>query len=250
VYLTWDFGWCLCLLFFRLLYRYRRYGMERVPRTGPVIFVSNHQSHFDPPLVGLLTGDRPFAAMARSTLADVKLLALLMRMLGAIPLKQGEGDSAAFKAALGELESGRCVMLFPEGSRTRDGSIRPFKRGVTLLIKRSGATVLPIAVEGAFDAWHIGSKLPKLRGRIEVMAGNPMSAEELLRDGPDAALAILRRQIEMLRLELRAGMRDRSRGKHPSPGPADQPFWDAEGAEQTVQGEVAQIRADRVPTEP
>lgn len=225
VYLTWDAGWCVCWLFFRVFYRFRRFGMENVPREGPVIFVSNHQSHFDPPLVGLVTGDRPFAAMARSTLANSKVLALLMRMLGAIPLKQGEGDSAAFKVAFAELAAGRCVMLFPEGSRTRNGAIGPFKRGVSLLIKRSGATVLPIAVEGAHDVWTIGRNLPRLRGWIEVKAGQPISAEELLRDGPDAALAILRRQIEALRLELREHLRERTRGKYPAPGAGDTPFW-------------------------
>lgn len=231
VCVVWDGGWCLCLLFFRLLYRFRRHGMQNVPRTGPIIIVSNHQSHYDPPIVGLVTGDRPFAAMARSTLANSKIIAFLMKLLGAIPLKQGEGDSAAFKVAFAELQAGRTVMLFPEGSRTRDGSIKPFKRGVSLLIKRSGAMVLPVALEGAFDVWTIGAKRPKWHGWIESMAGEPISAEELLRDGPDAALEILRRRIEEMRLELRTRIRARTRGKYPAPGPGDVPYWELESQE-------------------
>lgn len=227
LYATWDFGFCVLQVFFGVLYRLRRHHVERVPREGPLIFVSNHQSHFDPPLVGMVGVDRPHRSFARSTLFKFKPFAWLISLFGAIPLRQGESDAAAFKLALAELAAGRSVLIFPEGSRTRTGATGPFKRGVALLIKRSGATVQPVAIEGAFDAWRIGTKRPKLRGHIEAMAGHPVSAEDLLRDGPEAALESLRRQIEEMRMELRAIIRERSRGKYPAPGVADEPYWKA-----------------------
>lgn len=234
VYGVWDPGWCTVFTFFKLVYRYRRHGVELVPREGPVIFAVNHQSHFDPPMSGLFTVDRPFRGFARSTLFRFKPLAWLMYAFGAIPIRQGESDAVAMKAALKELEAGRCVLIFPEGTRSPDGTIKPFKRGVSVLIKRSRATVLPIAIEGAYDVWPIGTRFPKLRGRIEMMAGKPVGAEELLRDGPDAAIESLRRRIEEMRLELRRMLRETTKGKYPAPGPADVAYWekDAAGIEQ------------------
>jgi 1-acyl-sn-glycerol-3-phosphate acyltransferase len=228
IYTTWDFGFCILMVLMGFLYRFRRHGMKHVPREGPLIFVSNHQSHFDPPMVGMVGVDRPHRGFARSTLFNFKPFAWLISVFGAIPLRQGEGDAAAFKIALSELAAGRSILIFPEGSRTRDGSTRPFKRGVSLLIKRSGATVQPVAIEGAFDVWKIGSKRPRLRGWIEVQAGPPITAEELMQGGPDAALETLRRNIETMRIELRASLRKRTRGTYPAPGPADKPYWEHE----------------------
>jgi len=228
LYCTWDLGFCFLMLTLKPLYRYRRSGMERIPREGPLIFISNHQSHFDPPMVGMVGVDRPHRGFARSTLFKFRPLAWLMSVFGAIPLRQGESDAAAFKIALKELEAGRSVLIFPEGSRTRDGMTQPFKRGLALLIKRSRATVQPVGIEGAHDAWTIGTSRPKLRGYIELMAGEPMSAETFLRDGPEQGLETLRRQIETMRLELRAKIRARSGGRFPAPGPADKPYWEAQ----------------------
>ena len=228
LYATWDFGYCILMAFFGLLYRYRRSGMHRIPREGPLIFVANHQSHFDPPMVGMVGVDRPHRSFARSTLLEFKPLAGLMWLFGAIPLRQGESDTAAFKLALKELEAGRSVLIFPEGTRTPDGTTRPFKRGTALLIKRSGATVQPVAVEGAHDVWKIGTTWPKLSGWIALMAGEPIGAAELMKLGPDDALEKLRRQIEEMRLQLRAELRQRTNGQYPPPGPGDQAYWETE----------------------
>jgi 1-acyl-sn-glycerol-3-phosphate acyltransferase len=209
--------------FFKIVYRIRLSGLENVPATGPVIFISNHQTHFDPCLVGLVATDRPFRAMARLSLFENPVLAWIMRGIGAIELERGKGDAGAMKAALAELEAGRTVMLFPEGTRTRDGAIGPFQRGVTLLIKKSGATVVPVAIEGAFDVWPIGRKLPLLCGRISVRAGQTIDAEALMKDGPDAACQRLWDTVNAMRLGLRAQLRRASGGRYPKAGPGDAP---------------------------
>ncbi len=211
----------LVWLFFKAVYRIQLIGRENVPTTGPIIYVANHQSHFDPCIVGLVVTDRPFSGMARATLFKNKILAWIMHGIGAIELEQGKGDAGAMKAALKELEAGRCVLIYPEGTRTRDGALGEFQRGAMLLIKRSGAPVVPVALEGAFDVWRIGQKLPKLSGRIMVQVAPAISAEDLMKDGPDTGLERLKNVIEGMRLGLRARLRRESGGRYPAPGPGD-----------------------------
>lgn len=210
--------------FFKIVYRIQLHGFEHIPGHGPVIYVSNHQTHFDPCLVGLVIRDRPFRAMARDTLFKNPIMSWIMHGIGAIELERGKGDAGAMKAALAELEAGRTVMLFPEGTRSRDGAIAPFHRGVMLIIKRSGAAVVPVAIEGAHGVWPYGQSKPQLSGRIAVMAGPAIPAEDLLINGPDAALDRLRREIDAMRIKLRGQLRRASGGRLPKPGPGDQPI--------------------------
>lgn len=227
VLLWWNGARGLCWLFMKLCYRLHTSGAEHVPLTGPIIYVSNHQSHFDPILVGIPVGDRPFSGMARDTLFRSKVFLWVMQGIGVIKLKRGESDTAAMKAALSELEAGRCVMLFPEGTRTRDGALGEFKRGVMLLIKRAPGSVriVPVAIEGAFDAWPTGRSNPRMFGRIAVKVGKSWVRDELLTNGPDAGLEQIRRAIETLRLAARQELRHASGGRHPKAGPGDEPYW-------------------------
>jgi 1-acyl-sn-glycerol-3-phosphate acyltransferase len=195
----------------RVLYRLRLEGRENVPETGPLIYVCNHQSHFDPPLVGVLVADRPSAFLARASLFKFKPFAWLIRTLNAIPLHRGQGSGGALRAAVAELEAGRCVLLFPEGTRTPDGAIGRFKPGFTFLAKRTGATVVPIAVEGARNVWPRERRLPHLRGWLALKVGRAIEAEELLADGADAAVDRIRTEIETMRQELRADLDRRRR---------------------------------------
>lgn len=208
-----------------VFYGIRRYGKKNVTPTGPAIYIANHQSHLDPPIVGVLIADRPFTSLARSSLFKNKVFGRVIRWLGAVPLQQGKGDTAAMKTALAELEQGRRILIFPEGSRTPDGTLQPFQRGVMLLIKRAKVPVIPVALDGAYDVWPIHNALPKLTGRVAVVAGNPIDPDELLADGADAALERLRRTIETMRLSLRKELRNCTGGRLPRPGAADEPYW-------------------------
>jgi 1-acyl-sn-glycerol-3-phosphate acyltransferase len=220
----------LILFFFSIFHRIRREGAEHVPPAGPVIYVANHQSHYDAPIVGVLVTDRPFSGMARSGLFKSRILGSIMRGIGSIELEQGKGDAGAMKAALAELELGRTVLIFPEGTRTKDGALSEFQRGVMLLIKRSRANVVPVAVEGAFDIWPIGSSRPKLSGRMAVKAAPAIPSHDLMANGPDVALEYLKRTIETMRMKLRADMRRATNGKFPPRGPGDLPYWERDNA--------------------
>jgi len=135
-------------------------------------------------------------------------------------LERGAADPGAMRAALHELAEGRLAIVFPEGTRTVDGRVGAFQRGVWLLIKRSGAPVLPVGVEGTFDAWPKGSG-PRRRGRIMLSIGEAIDNDRLLDMGVDDGLAHVRSQVDALRCEARTELRRRSRGRWPLPGPVD-----------------------------
>jgi len=173
----------LCLLFLKLCYRYRATGVERVPFSGPCIFISNHQSLLDPVINGCAVIDRQFTAIARAGLFKFKPFAWLMRSYGVIALKEDGGDAGAFRAALSELREGRTILIYPEGTRSPDGSLQPFRPGVALLIRRAKVPVVPMGIEGATEVWPRGQRFPRLSGRIEVEVGEPIPFEALPSDG-------------------------------------------------------------------
>jgi len=189
---------------FRTVLPTRVLGRENLPRTGGVLIVANHQSYLDPPLVGAWL-PRTCHFVAREGLFESRWLAPVIRGLNAIPVKEGgEPDAAAVRLVVELLEQGRAVILFPEGTRTHAGEVGAFKRGVALIIRRAGAPVLPAAIDGAFRAWPRGRRAPRPFTRLGVAYGEPIPAEGLLRDGPDAALDRLREEVVRLQRTLRA----------------------------------------------
>lgn len=190
------------LAFFVLVYRARVYGAERIPARGGLLVIANHQSHFDPPLVGVALLPRHAAMIARQSLFRFPL-GLMLRGFGAIPIKDDEGDAGAMRAAIAQLSAGRVVVIFPEGSRTPDGRMQPFKRGVWLLMTRARATVLPAAVDGCFEVFPRTARRPRLFSRrLAVAFGEPLAFETLKAMGSEAGLAELARRVETLRGEL------------------------------------------------
>jgi 1-acyl-sn-glycerol-3-phosphate acyltransferase len=105
------------------------------------------------------------------------------------------------------LEAGRVVILYPEGTRSLDGEMIDFKRGVLLLVKKAKPTILPMALDGTFDAWPKGRKFPRLRGKVVCVCGEPMSGEELAKLDGAQALAAMRDAVARLHDEARAERR-------------------------------------------
>jgi 1-acyl-sn-glycerol-3-phosphate acyltransferase len=220
--LFYEFGRVIVATLAILLLRLRWFGARNVPTDGPVLLVSNHQSHLDPPLIGGPITQRQLDFVARAGLYKSRVFAWGIAALNATPIKEEGGDTRAIKDVLARLEQGRAVLIFAEGSRTPDGSVAEFKRGVAVLVRRSRCPVVPVAIEGAFDAWPRTQSLPRLFGsRIAVMYGRPIEHDELLRDGAEAALERLHAEIDAMRLRLRARLRAISDGRYPAPGMGD-----------------------------
>ena len=199
----------------RTFYRLRVDGKRHVPRTGPAIFVSNHQSFLDPVANGVAVQDRQFTAIARRSLFRFPLAGWLLRSWGAIAIDERKGEAESLRAALSELAAGRCVLIYPEGTRSEDGRLKPFRRGFMLLQRKSAVDVVPMAIAGSIDAWPKGQLLPGLSGRVQVKVGAPIPASELAALGADAGLERIRAEVARLLDEANAELRRRTRGRWP-----------------------------------
>ena len=221
----WDACSFLCLVWLKVFHRMISVGFERIPEEGPVIFVSNHQSYYDPLINGCAVNRRQYSAIASSHLARFKPLGWLLSSYGTVFVAASAGDKGALKAALSELKQGSCVLIYPEGSRCSEGFVEDFEKGILLLLKRSDATVYPIGIDGAFDVWPRSRVLPRLwgRGRIATVCGEPIDGASLFKEGPQVALERLHLEIDTLRLEARRILRERSGGRWPAAGPLDDP---------------------------
>jgi 1-acyl-sn-glycerol-3-phosphate acyltransferase len=197
------FWYWMLLSFLTAFYRARFFNTLNVPDAGGLLVISNHQSLLDPPLVGVALRRRNMAAIAKAPLFNIPILGWWLRNVGCISVKEDAGDAGAMRAGIEQLKRGRLIVIFPEGSRTPDGTIKPFKRGVWLLMMRSGVPVLPAAVEGCYEAWPRQKKFPNLFGhRVGVNFGTPIPFQELKALGSDAGLARLQSEVESLRAEL------------------------------------------------
>lgn len=202
----WYFCHFLCVVWFYTCYRFRFFGARNIPRSGPVLFVSNHQSMLDPIVVGLGASHRQFYAMARKTLWDTRWLGWLMDSLNAIPVDQDKPDASTMKRCIEVLKQDHALLIFPEGARTFSGQTQDFEPGLMLVIKRARPTIVPVALDGAYDVWPRTKSRPKLFGRIACQYGEPIEAEDLLSRSPAEAREYLRETVESLRLELAESM--------------------------------------------
>lgn len=124
-------------------------GAEQLP-AGPVIFMSNHQSNFD--ILALLAAmPREFHWIAKKELFDIPVFGHSMRRGGYIPLDRGDGRKAlqSIDAAAATIHHGKSVVLFPEGTRTTDGNLLPFKRGGFILARKAAVPVVPVTINGS-----------------------------------------------------------------------------------------------------
>ncbi|MCL4222459.1 MAG: 1-acyl-sn-glycerol-3-phosphate acyltransferase [Phycisphaerales bacterium] len=191
--------WLVNLVFFRA----RWLHVDRVPLTGPLLIVANHVSFLDPPLIGCAIRARALAYLARSGLFRFKPLGMLLRSFNSVPVAESGGDVAAMRTVIALLQAGNAVLIFPEGSRSPDGNLHEFKRGVALILRKALCPVLPVAVDGPFRAWPRHRRFPiLLRHRVAAIYGHPIPHDELLACGPDAALERLHAEVARLLAEL------------------------------------------------
>lgn len=220
--LSYEFARLIVVALLTVLYRFRCYHSRRLPISGAVLLIANHQSYLDPPAIGAGVNHRHLDYIARLGLFEGRVLPWLLRQFNSLPIREQGGDTGAIKEILRRLSEGRAVLIFPEGTRTEDGAMTEFKRGIAVLVKRSMCPVIPVAVEGCFDAWPRHRSWPRLWGkRIAVSFGSPIDHDELMKDGADAALRRLEAETQHLRMGLRRLLRRQTRGRFPAAGPGD-----------------------------
>lgn len=145
---------------YAIYFRRKYYNAERVPNTGPVILAANHASILDPPLIGSgLARDINF--LARESLFRFPGIGALLRSWNAVPVDRDGGGARGLKNILERLLAGGGIVLFPEGTRTRDGKLQPARSGVGLVVLKSEAPVVPVRVFGTFEAYGRHLKFPR-----------------------------------------------------------------------------------------
>ena len=169
-----------------IFYRTRYYGLNNLPESGSAILISNHQSHYDPPLlaVGLR---RRLNFLARKSLFKFKPFAWSIDMLDAIQLETNGIGFAGIKESIKRLKNGEIILVFPEGARTWDGNIAPFLQGSLVLAQRTKSAILPAAVCGAYEAFPRTKKYPRPWGKIRIVYG-PLIPYEEIKDLTEEAL--------------------------------------------------------------
>jgi 1-acyl-sn-glycerol-3-phosphate acyltransferase len=145
-------------IIFKILFRFQVFGKNNLPKEGGFIIASNHTSFLDPIVLGLISSRR-LNFLAREGLFHNKSFALLISNLGAIPLKEdSKQDIRAFRKAFDILAKKKCLVVFPEGSRSLNGKLQRMHSGVGFLAIRSQCPVVPILIVGTEKALPVKAK--------------------------------------------------------------------------------------------
>ena len=183
-----------CRVFTSTYFDLKVWGTEHVPRTGGVLFVANHQSFLDPILVGVRL-PRALSYMAKSELFHVNpIFTWIIRSMGAFPVRQTGSAAGAIKESVERLQAGHGLTIYPEGGRTETGEIGKIEKGVALVVRKARVPVVPVAIDGAFEAFPIHRKMFR-SFPIRMLYGPPM---DLADQRPEEIVAAIDRGIRGL----------------------------------------------------
>jgi 1-acyl-sn-glycerol-3-phosphate acyltransferase len=184
----------------KMCFGLRSVGAHRVPAEGGALLLGNHASFLDPPVIGAPLR-RHLRYMARDTLFRNRLFGWFLHCVNAFPVRRGRPDKDSIRRAVAELASGELLVMFPEGTRSPDGTLQPMKGGFRILVRRAGVPVIPVAVDGSFEAWpRDGTPRPH---PVRVAYGRPISAAVIGRLSDEEAAERVRSEILRLLLRLR-----------------------------------------------
>jgi 1-acyl-sn-glycerol-3-phosphate acyltransferase len=198
-------------LYFVIYHRIKIRGLEKLkafmaslPPGSPVILAANHESYLDPPAIGMAFPS-PLRFVAWDGLFKLPLFSSMIRALGAVPVSHENKNSAAglLREVIGFIEDGYSVLIFPEGERTPDGTLQPFEGGAALIALKTNTPIVPVWIEGTWEAFPIHRLFPRPR-RVSLIFGKPIFPGELPEDMPEkkrrkALMEILRASLERIR---------------------------------------------------
>ncbi len=190
-------GWSKTVLFWSGI-RYRCHFESDLSGLGSCILMPNHQSLYDIPLL-LATLPRETRFLAKESLFRIPIFGWALRTGGFIPVRRGDRRKSyeAIVAAIAGLGDGVSILIFPEGTRTLDGRLLPFKRGGFLIAARSGLPVVPVGIRGTFAVRPKG-RLVIHPGEVEVHYGRPLDPSALDTGNVDELVAEVRSRVTRL----------------------------------------------------
>lgn len=187
------------------LFQFRVFGAERTPQGVPVVICCNHQSSIDPTLVAAAV-PRRLSFLARKELFASFATRKFVEFFDGIPLDRTGFSREGLAAAIDRLKHGRAVLIFPEGSRSPDGTLQPLRSGFLLLARRSRASLLPVALAGTYQMWPRDRRFP-WPTTAHLVIGEPIPYEVYSGWKEEKALAELERQMQALYAEASASRR-------------------------------------------
>lgn len=159
---------------YRIFFNFKYFGAEQVPsETDPrgVILAPNHVSYLDPPILGISL-KRQVTYLAKEYLFKNRFVGLILKSIGAFPIRTKTDDFKTIRELVRVLKAGRCIVVFPEGTRSPDGALREAEGGGGFLAAKSMAYVVPVYIKGTYEAFPRGVKFFK-SSPVEVYYGKP-----------------------------------------------------------------------------
>lgn len=203
----------LVYYFFRLFYRHKIYGLEHYFKGGAVI-APNHVSFFDPMIVPA-SWPEEVNLLARATLFRNPFFGFLIRKLNAHPVKGDAADVAVIKRIEAMLKSGKKVILFPEGTRSKEDVLQEIKPGIGLMVVRSQTAIIPTYVAGTFEALGRGKRFPKLFGRTACVFGSAIHFENYSSMPKKQAMEEITQKLKTAMQDLRTWYESGAKGSPP-----------------------------------
>ncbi len=159
-----------------LFFRHRTLHRELIPERGGALLVANHVSYLDPPVISIAFR-KPIYCLGRKSLFK-GFLGWLLPRIKVLPVDRGKGDIASLKRILNLLKEGNRVLIFPEGTRSPDGTLQSAEAGIGFIISRCEVPVIPLRIFGAFECFPRSAKFPRL-GPITIVPGPPVDFSDL-----------------------------------------------------------------------
>lgn len=169
-------GRWIFFIFFKALFNFKVYGRQNIPKNGGFIIASNHESNFDPGIIGS-TMLRVISFMAKEELFRNKLFGWLLYQVNAFPVKRGRTDLSAIKEAIKRLKNDHALLLFPQGGRRDSINTEEVKGGVGFLASKARVPVVPAFIFGSGDVLPKGRRVPVFFKPISVYFASPITYE-------------------------------------------------------------------------
>ena len=164
----------LSVVFYDMFFRGEVAGLENLPPSGAFLIAANHASLLDPPIIGSQV-PRQMCFFARKTLWKPGMASWWLTAVGVIPVdRDGGTDVGAIKRVLRSLADDKVLVLFPEGTRSRDGNLQTPKPGMGMIICRTQVPVVPARIFGSFEAFGRDGRL-RLGTSVSVVFGRPLA---------------------------------------------------------------------------